>query len=352
MTTTQSRRRAALAVSLTSTLVFAACGSSDSTSSESSDTTAADATEAATTEVESADTAASNTAAPDTEATDDSTESEATADYLGSYALADDEFGTMTMVTVDDDTRTIATNALPDHETGEFPNAGNPNTISAQDLTYEYPTEGTFVGSQGIARTPGVSVNGVKLEPATAETVTCDSGELLRVEALQDIYDLGLDFNNAHVQPTGEYHYHGISELLADAYSTDEDLVHVGFAADGFLIYYSKSGVYSSSYALSTDARSGTDCLGSMALGGDTVDIDGSAPDGTYTTDWVFGTDNGELDECNGVEIDGDYAYVMTDEWPFIGRCLNGEFTETGPGGEGPPPGGGEGPPPGGGAGG
>jgi hypothetical protein len=353
-----SRRRAALAVSLTSTLVFAACGSSDSSSSDSTDTTPAESVEAIevvnseafTTEIEPADTAAPDTAVPATEVTTDTAavDSEASADYLGSYALADDEFGTMTRVTVDGDTRTIATNALPDHETGEFPNAGNPNTISAQDLTYEYPTVGTFVGSATNARTPGVLVNGVKLEPATAETVTCESGQTLRVEALQDIYDLGLDFNNAHVQPTGEYHYHGISELLADAYSTDEDLVHVGFAADGFLIYSSKSSAYSSSYALATDARSGTDCVGSRALGSDTVEIDGSAPDGTYTSDWVFSTDNGDLDECNGVEIDGEYAYVMTDEWPFIGRCLNGEFTETGPGGGGPPPG--EGPPPGGGA--
>lgn len=48
----------------------------------------------------------------------------------------------------------------------------------------------------------------------TAETVTCTTGGTFRVEAIQDIYDLGLDFNNAHVQPTGEYHYHRASELL------------------------------------------------------------------------------------------------------------------------------------------
>jgi hypothetical protein len=358
-----SQRRAALAVALTSTLVFAACGSNDSSSTESAGSTAAEsveATEVVTTEAEPVetvtteagpvDTESVDTAAPDTAVSvaeapvdTEAVETEVAVGHLGSYSLANDEFGTMTTVTVDAGIRTIATNALPDHETGEFPTEGNPNTISAQDLTYEFAAEGTFVGNQGVARTPGVSVNGVKFEPGTAETVTCESGETLRVEALQDVYDLGLDFNNAHVQPTGEYHYHGISELLADAYSTDEDLVHVGFAADGFLIYYSKAGAYSSGYALSTDARLGTDCVGSMALGGVAVEIDGSAPDGTYTADWVFGTDNGELDECNGVEIDGEYAYMMTDEWPFIGRCLNGEFTEAGPGeaGEGPPPGGG-----------
>jgi len=244
------------------------------------------------------------------------------SDYLGSYTLDDTEFGTQVTGTVDGETRLVEANALPDHDTGEFPNAGNPNTISEQDVSYDYPLEGTYTGDQTAVRTSGVAVNGVKFEPATAETVTCDSGETLRVEALQDIYDLGLDFNNAHVQPTGEYHYHGASDPLADAYSTGDDLVHVGFAADGFLIYYSISGAYDSGYALTGDARSGTDCVGSQALGGNDVEVAGTTADGTYTSDWVWSDVTGDLDECNGTEIDGTYAYLVTDTYPFISRCL------------------------------
>lgn len=260
-------------------------------------------------------------------------------DYLASYTLDDEEFGTQVTVTVDGATRSIATNALPDHETGEFPNAGNPNTISAQALSYEYPVEPVFTGDATPVMTPGVAVNGVKFEPATAETVTCDSGEMFRVEALQDVYDLGLDFNNAHVQPTGEYHYHGISELLATAYENNDDLVHVGFAADGFLIYYSKSGGYASGFVLSTAPRSGTDCVGSMALGGDDVEVDDTSPDGTYASDYVWSDAAGDLDACNGAEIDGTYAYVITNEYPFVGRCLNGEVADGAAGPGGPPPG-------------
>ena len=270
MRATNHRRHTALAVSLAATLAFAACGS-DEPAAE--DVTALADTEVADTEVAGTEAPAGTTGDPD-------------ADYTGSYALADEEFATMTTVTVADGVRTIVSNALPDHEVGEFPNPGNPNTISEQDVSYEYPADPVYVGSATTAMTPGVAVNGVKFEPGTAETVTCGSGETFRVEALQDIYDLGLDFNNAHVQPTGEYHYHGISELLANAYSTGDDLVHVGFAADGFLMYYSKSGVYSPSYSLSTDARSGADCVGSMALGGDAVDVEGTAADGTYASDW------------------------------------------------------------------
>lgn len=191
------------------------------------------------------------------------------SDYLGSYTLTDDEFGTMVTVTVEGSTRTIETNALPDHETGEFPNEGNPNTIAAQDLTWRFPTEAVYTGGAAEPRVPGVAVNGVKFEPGTAETVSCSSGEFDRVEALQDMFDLGLDFNNAHVQPTGEYHYHGASELLIDAYESD----------------------------------------------------------------WVFDEEDGDLDSCNGTTIEGQYVYLVTDSYPYVPRCLNGEFAEVG----GPP---------------
>ncbi|MEL7207284.1 MAG: YHYH protein [Actinomycetota bacterium] len=213
-----------------------------------------------------------------------------------------------------------------------------------QDLTWDFPIEATFTGDAVEARVPGVAVNGVKFEPGTAETVTCESGETVRIEALQEVYDLGIDMNNAHVQPTGEYHYHGIADVLAQAYDAGEDLVHLGFAADGHLIYYSMSGAYSSGYALADEARTGTGCVAS-GPGGATLDLEGTAPDGTYDTDWVFDEANGDLDECNGTEIDGEYVYLITDEYPFISRCLNGEFTEEGPPAGGAPPGGAGAPP-------
>lgn len=360
MNTTPLSRRSAAGISIAAALLFSACGGSDEPAAEPVATDALIATTVTTDAPIIPDVPASTDAPVVTDApvateaeppvsdapvatepatTEAPVDDEPVSGYLGSYELIDEEFGTMVTVTVDGDIRTIQANALPDHETGEFPNDGNPNTISAQDAGYEYPATGTFVGNATTAMTPGVAVNGVKFEPATAETVTCESGETLRVEALQDIYNLGLDFNNAHVQPTGEYHYHGISELLADAYATDDDLVHVGFAADGFLMYYSKSSAYSPGYALSTDPRVGSDCIGSGALQNVAVDIDGTTPDGTYASDWIYSADNGDLDECNGTEIDGQYAYLITNEYPFVGRCLNGEFAATGPGAGGPPPG-------------
>ncbi len=263
------------------------------------------------------------------------------AGYLGDYSLIDEEFGTMVSVSVEDGVRTIETNALPNHDTGDFPNDGNPNTITEQDLTWEFPSEGTFIGDASSVRMTGVAVNGVKFEPGTGESVSCSSGENYRIEALQDLYDLGLDFNNAHVQPTGEYHYHGISELLVDAYDNDGDLVHIGFASDGFLIYYSKSGAYDSGYLLSDEARDGEGCVAS-GPDRDEIDLAGTAPDGSYTSDYVYDEAAGDLDACNGTTIDGTYAYIVTDTYPFIGRCLNGEPSADagGGGGQGGPPGG------------
>lgn len=255
--------------------------------------------------------------------------------YLGDYTLDDTEFGTQVQVTVANGVRTIRSNALPNHATGQFPNAGNPNTITAQDAMWTFPAEPTTLGEAREVMTPGVSINGVKFEPATAETATCATGEVYRVEALQSTYDLGFDTNNAHVQPNGEYHYHGVSTLMVEAFNgTDADVVHVGFAADGHLVVYSKSGAYPPSYRLSTDARTGTDCVPTLR-GAATVDLGGTEPDGTYTSDWVFDQTFGVLDDCNGTTIDGQYVYVITEAFPFVSRCLKGEFTDAGP--SGPP---------------
>jgi hypothetical protein len=60
-------------------------------------------------------------------------------------------------------------------------------------------------------------------------------------------------------------------------------------------------------------------------------------PDGTFVSDWHYVEGLGLLDECNGVEIDGAYAYFVTDEYPYMNRCLKGVFEEERR--KGPPPG-------------
>ena len=263
-----------------------------------------------------------------------------TDNYFGAYDLEDKRYGTKTKVTLTDESRVMVTNSLPNHETGVFPNEGNPNTISAQNRTFSFPLNPKYTGKAEWIREPGIALNGIKFEPGTGEVAVCETGESYRIEAMQDLIDLGLDFNHAHVQPTGAYHYHGSPTEVIKEFDTGSDLVHIGFAHDGFPMYYSKSNVYKPSFKLVDGVREGEDC--EYARPGMEVDIpDGSHHDGTFNSDFVFVAGSGDLDECNGITIDGQYMYLVTEEFPYVSRCLMGEFESQERGG-GPPPNGGQ----------
>src|SRR5262249_8421338 len=112
--------------------------------------------------------------------------------------------------------RIISANGLPDHDPGKFPRRGNPNTIAAQSYNFHIPT------NPKIAEKPsrdngawfGVALNGVPFEPGTAEF--WDGQREWNYEAQGGFIDLGLDQHNAHVQPTGAYHYHGLPTGLIE----------------------------------------------------------------------------------------------------------------------------------------
>lgn len=274
-------------------------------------------------------------------ATEESADSK---DYFGNYSIIDSSYKTQTIVKIEKEYRVMSTNALPNHKTGKFPNSGNPNSISAQRKTYKFPLNPKYVGKAKRARQPGIALNGIKFEPETAEMFVCETGEVFRIEAFQKLVDLGLDFNNAHVQPTGEYHYHGIPIDLVNSLYMGEDLVLVGFAMDGFPIYCSKSNAYKPSYQLSEKTRTGDVCSYSNPKTKIDKKMSGTTPDGTFVSDWEFVKGLGDLDECNGITINGKYIYLLTETYPYVGRCLMGEFEEEKP--MGPPPGGGNHPHP------
>ncbi len=262
---------------------------------------------------------------PDTHVHDEVILAHVSENYFGAYNLNDKKFGTKTKVTITAEERIMITNSLPNHATGEFPNSGNPNTISAQNRTFSFPLHPKYTGKVQWIREPGIAINGIKFEPGTGEVVVCESGENYRVEALQDVIDLGLDGNHAHVQPTGSYHYHGKPTAVIEDLDVGEDLIHIGFAHDGFPMYYSKSNAYKPSFKLEEGNREGEDCTYSNPM--QTMDISlGSHHDGTYGSDYTFVDGSGDLDECNGITIDGQYMYLVTNEFPYVSRCLMGEF--------------------------
>ena len=182
----------------------------------------------------------------------------------------------------------------------------------------------------------GVAVNGVVFDQGTAEFWRDDRQSGWMYEALSGKVPLGIDKNNAHVQPNGAYHYHGLPMGLIEKLGSKEvgkKMLLLGWAADGFPVYgpwgyatpedSSSIRVLKSSYRVKKGERP----AGDKGPGG--------KYDGTFAADWEYVKDAGDLDECNGrfgvtPEFPkGTYYYVLTDEFPHISRLLKGEPDES-----------------------
>lgn len=250
--------------------------------------------------------------------------------------------------------RYIRSNGLPNHETGAFPNNGNPNRIQEQDHEYRVtltPIRQT-ISTELELGVFGIAVNGIPFDPGAAEFWDNDPQSGWQYDALGGGINLGLDSNNAHVQPDGTYHYHGLPTGLLDGMDDEIHSPLIGYASDGFPIYalYGLSDPIdassdivkmSSSYQLKSGTRAGGP---------------GGAHDGTFNQDYDYMEGTGTLDECNGRFAitpeypEGIYHYYITNEYPFISRCTWGQPDDSF-GRRGTPPGGvgqtgaGQGPP-------
>lgn len=251
-----------------------------------------------------------------------------------------------------DEEREITANGVPDHAVGTFPNEDNPNSITEQSITDSFtltPVETTTATTLGgPAGVTGYVLNGVKIDAGTAGSCddsaeNCsliDNSGNWHIEALgHNNFDFGTDDNNAHVQPGGAYHYHGMPEgFITQQDGNETKMTIIGWAADGFPIY-ARYG-----YTIASDSTSAIKAVtGSYQL---KTDISTSRPStetyslGTFAEDWEYIADSGDLDECNGrVGVtpefpQGIYHYYATDTYPYFQRCVTGEVESAG----GPPP--------------
>jgi len=248
--------------------------------------------------------------------------------------------------------RVITSNGLPDHKPGTFPRKGNPNTIAAQNHTFRVPLKPVVaerpVSSQHASF--AVALNGVPFEPGTAEFWNFDPDAGWKYEAMSGRIDLGLDEHNAHVQPNGSYHYHGLpAGLIAKLGGDGKTMRLVGYAADGFPVYTSFG------YSDPADPKSPLKKLRSsyQVKQGTRPGGPGGKYDGTFTEDYEYVAGSGDLDECNGVYGPtpqypaGIFHYHITAEFPQLSRLYKGTPDSSfqkrgpGPGGPGGPPGGG-----------
>ncbi|MBV1903160.1 MAG: YHYH protein [Marinosulfonomonas sp.] len=216
-------------------------------------------------------------------------------------------------VTVQGAMTCITSNGAPSHEMGKFPNRANPNSFRKQTLRFCFPTHPKM--SPTVTRglmSVGVSVTGVPIRPYTAgyydpngrRGISHDPSSGWRQQAMDNPRSLGMDEQNAHVDRSGLYHYHGVSsDLLASQNAT-----LIGYAPDGYEIHYSPVKALSS-WALKSGVRP-------------------TAPfgpyDGKFEEDFEYIAASGTLDECNGAFVEGTYTYFATDSYPFFPRCFKG----------------------------
>ena len=247
-------------------------------------------------------------------------------------------------ITTSGDLRKITANNIPQHDVGLFgnsPGALNPNSITEQnnrydiDLAPSMANSKTYLLNNGPAYSFGILLNGVEVDPVAAEpwphTKPVSNSHNWDWNLEATMVDIGLDCNTAHVQPTGKYHYHGVPKLYLESITSNlNEMLHVGWAADGYPIYYAYG------YSTSNDNSSSIKMLSSsyQLKSGERPGDGNSAPCGSYTgvysADYEYVESLGDLDECNGREgvtpefPQGTYYYVITNEFPGVPRCFVG----------------------------
>jgi hypothetical protein len=247
-------------------------------------------------------------------------------------------------IKVEGDVRVIRSNGIPDHQTGQFPGPGNPNSISPQKYEFHVPLHPKVADKITVMRMQpfGVAVNGVVFDPGAAEWWHGDRNWQYEPLTMAPLY-LGTDASHAHVQPTGAYHYHGIPTALVHALTGGEQkMVIVGWAADGFPIYNNVGH---------TDPKDPVSPLKTLkssyrVRSGQRPSGPGGTYDGKFVADYEYVANLGDLDECNGLfgvtleYPDGIYHYVLTEQFPYIPRMYRGTpdpsfMRRPGPGGPG-----------------
>lgn len=220
------------------------------------------------------------------------------------------------------------TNAIPNHDFNDD-NAHFATTVSEQNSNFEVtqtPTKAASTTSLSLQLDNALFLNGVKLDLLAAGCYGVGDGRIgcgnmaspFRYDPMSPLANFGTDSHNAHTQPDGTYHYHGNPNAL---FYSDVEVISpvIGFAADGFPIYgsyFDDNGTIrkaTSSYQLKSGAR---EAQNGIAPGG--------TYDGTYVDDYTYSANTGDLDECNGMTVNGNYGYYVTDAYPWVLGCFSG----------------------------
>ncbi len=263
------------------------------------------------------------------------------ADYAGVYSASVEDISRQKRyvsnveITVDGNECVITSNGIPNHDFNG-PTADFANNVRELPATFRIPRDPKQAGS--VVRLSqrfydAVLLNGSPVDLLAAGCYRpsarradrngnvlsgCRDADpwLLDPPAYDDFF--GVDQHNAHAQPDGRYHYHANPNALFLDNSYEAASPVIGFAADGFPIY---GTIFEDSTGVIRPARSGYTLKSEPRPS--PPDGPGGMPDGTYLEDYEF-TGSGDLDQCNGMTIDGQYGYYVTTTYPWILRCLVG----------------------------
>lgn len=250
--------------------------------------------------------------------------------------------------TIQGNKRVFQSNSVPNH------NYGAPiDKISEHAMNFEVPANPVVASaptyllryqngvSVGLGYAFGLALNGVKMDPvANFPYENPETGEqnfAWVAEATNNSgisvngAPLNLDCNHAHLQPTNNYHYHGdFPDFAAVIGATSNKMTQVGWAGDGFPIYYKYAYSDASDPNSTVIEMTSSYQVKAGERPGDGVSAPCGAYNGKYEQDYEYVSGLGILDECNGRTgvtpefPNGTYYYVITSDFPLIPRCFKG----------------------------
>lgn len=253
-------------------------------------------------------------------------------------------FNSLYAETISGENRIITSNAIPNHQVGLFGGGQgslNPNAISPQNDSFTITLTPMLTGNNlpllanGPQYSFGVLFNGIEVDPIAAEPfphngiMNPNVNWEWNLEAMN--VKIGLDCNNAHVQPTGKYHYHSSPTLyLENLNVSSTTMTQIGFAADGFPIYYKYA--YSDAENTNSNIIEMTPCyeLKTGTRPGDGITAPCDVYTGVYSNDYQYVENLGHLDGANGrygktpEYPEGTYYYMITTDFPSIPRYFKG----------------------------
>lgn len=280
------------------------------------------------------------------------------SNYIGEYSSQvtdiqrDTDFNGSVVITHSSDECIFTVNEIPNHSFNDA-SASFATNVSEQQGSYRVssaPDFSAITSALSLQTTNAIMLNGVLLDilPAACfdvgneqlgqERIGCGMDQIdhpWRYDPMSSYNGFGTDEHNAHTQPDGTYHYHGNPMALFEQDCGILTLTSpvIGFAADGFPIYgscFEENGTAKkavSSYRLKSGTRIAVTGYQTPQAGIGLINSD--VYDGQFRGDYEYVEGLGDLDECNGRSVDGQYGYYVTNAYPWVMACFKGSPNAT-----------------------